>query len=104
MFSNELLNFNTVLPTDEISVSIIGRLHLQGTLQGNATDFGHTTMANVDPKVPIPTVYLDVNGDFFFPFYDFMTQTYYHFRLVGSYLFYIFLRTGPVFFVIFILK
>ena len=23
----------------------------QGTLQGNATDFGHTTMANVDPKV-----------------------------------------------------
>ena len=22
----------------------------QGTLQGNATDFGHTTMANVDPK------------------------------------------------------
>jgi len=33
-----------------VSLAVVLPVNFQGTLQGNATDFGHTTMANVDPK------------------------------------------------------
>jgi len=38
-----------VFITTIISCGVVLPVNFQGTLQGNATDFGHTTMANVDP-------------------------------------------------------
>ena len=36
--------------------------NLQGTLQGgNSTDFGHTTIANLDPKVKSIKIFLGKN-------------------------------------------
>ena len=36
--------------TNLISIGVVLPLNFQGTKQGNSTDFGHTTLANLDPE------------------------------------------------------
>lgn len=50
-----------ILVTTIVSLGIVLPVNFQGTLQGNATDFGHTTMANVDPKNEVQVNYLWVH-------------------------------------------
>ncbi|XP_023342328.1 CSC1-like protein 2 [Eurytemora carolleeae] len=46
--------------TTTLSVCVILPLNFQGDLQGNTTDFGHTTLSNLDPASPFLWVHITI--------------------------------------------
>jgi len=46
--------------TTTLSIGVILPLNFQGDLQGNSTEFGHTTLSNLDPESPFLWVHITI--------------------------------------------